>query len=731
MKLRSWSSAAMVVAVVGVTLVVTLWPRAAEQEVGTAERSDGSADSTTEPGGDPRTETGAGPVPSVVGPLGTADSTARQTLSGTVREVGSVGEWEQAVASAQPGDELRLVADIDAVLAYRGDRGAPSGTPANPIVITAAPGVWIDPGDRDNGKPALDVRSARHVWVDGVRVRGSQFGIRFLGAGGSSDAPARLQNSVVTDIGDACVHLGADTGDWQVSSYVIVESNDISRCGAVSPRFGEGVYVGYGKEQWVDETHDITVRNNEIYDLGSEAVDIKTGSRNVIVEDNFIHDVGGIRGGVITAHYGIDPNPSPDELDLVVIRRNRIWNVNLDDRPESNDWAIWVGHGGVQVTENRIWNLRGVSGARAIRVRAEADFGPHPITISDNLFWSTVGWEATGSPSGSHLVDASGNTGPAGSGGIEETFEPGVAVEGEARSSAGGVPGSLFDPVFGSSTGPTEPPASPPDEEPASTGSGTDPVADAPSGQAEPPSTEPSAAAPPSPPAEEPASTGSGADPVADAPSGAAEPPSTGSGAEPVSDAPSGLAEPSSPPPAGAVPSPAPDAGPVIGSPPGPEAQPSTGSNSDPVPDGRSGPGAVPSTGSGSEQGSGSPSGLRGAASSLPGGTTPAPPVARPESTSVNPIGGGGADQAAVSVPTSSPTGAGTNPPGEVSPPRPAAGAVTPDGSLAEDRALSVLDYPEVPKQSLSVAFITLTIIVAACLAVVARATTAPLRDRR
>ncbi len=447
---RSWSSATIVVAIFSVILVITLWPRAVDQELTTVKPQTGSDVSTIEQNPGLAVELGVDPGVDEPGSEPPRASSQQVVFSGEVRKVGSLEEWEQAVASAEPGDELRLVSTINAVLPYRGDLGAPSGTPSSPIVITAEPGVWIDPGDPDNSKPALDIRSVRHVWVDGVQVRGSQFGIRYLAAGGSPETPARVQNSVVTDIGDACVQLSADPEDWEVSSYILVESNDISRCGTVTPRFGEGIYIGYGKTQWIDETHDITVRSNEIYDLGSEALDIKTGSRNIVVEDNFIHDVGGIRGGVISAHYAVDPNPSPNELDLVVIRRNRIWNVNLDNRPESNDWAIWVGHGGVQITENRIWNLRNVSGARAIRVRAEADFGDHPITIKDNVLWAPVGWEAAGNPSGSHLVDARGNVGPAGSEGIEQTFKPRGSTNGDARSSAGEAPGSIFDPVLGS-----------------------------------------------------------------------------------------------------------------------------------------------------------------------------------------------------------------------------------------------------------------------------------------
>jgi hypothetical protein len=338
--------------------------------------------------------------------------------AGVTRTVTSAAEWDAAVQAAQPGDEIRITATINARLVYRGsgDGGSPvgaDGTESDPIVITAEPGAWIDPGDQASSQGALDVLGANHVHVVGVQVRNAQFGIRCQQCGGTPANPVRIASNTVTDIGHAGIHISGHWLDHDPSHDVLVEGNQVTRTGRLAARYGEGVYVGYGETEWIDVTAGVTIRNNEIWDVGAEGVDVKPGTRDVVVENNLIHDLAPIDGGAISAHYvNAVPNPHPSQLDQVIVRGNRIWNQNLAGVSGSNDWAIWVGHGGVEVRDNTIWGLRDTSGTRAVRVRATQDFGPHQIVIADNTFWTSKGWVAEGVPSGASNVVASGNRGP-------------------------------------------------------------------------------------------------------------------------------------------------------------------------------------------------------------------------------------------------------------------------------------------------------------------------------
>ncbi len=375
---------------------------------------------------------------------------------GDVLEVSSADQWDSALAAAGPGDVIKLVADIRQPLQYWGtrfrpeDSNGPEGTAAAPITITAAPGVWIDPGNQSNNKPALDIMYTTNVNVIGVRVRNSQFGIRVLQSSGTPESPILIANNTVTDIGHAGIHVGFNFDTREPSRNVRIVNNSVSRTGLIAPEFGEGVYLGYGSQEWIDQSSNIDVVGNEISFVTAEAVDIKPGVKHVLVEDNLIHDLSPLRGGAVTASYvASGPNPDPGTPIDLLVRRNRIWNVNLDGRSGSNDWAIWVGHGGVTIEDNMVWGLRGNGGStRAVRVRAPFDFGPHPITIRNNTFWTAAGWVAEGEPSGAGLVRASGNRGPAGAAGIEQPMgQPGAApaLGSGGTADRGSGPGSAFN----------------------------------------------------------------------------------------------------------------------------------------------------------------------------------------------------------------------------------------------------------------------------------------------
>jgi hypothetical protein len=88
-----------------------------------------------------------------------------------------------------------------------------------------------------------------------------------------------------------------------------------------------------------------------------------------------------------------------------------------------------------------------VDQTRAVRVRALSDFGPHPIRIVDNVFWTATGWAAEGQPSGAGNVQAADNVGPNGVSGVEIGVSPGGAVPGlglTGPADDGEGPGSLL-----------------------------------------------------------------------------------------------------------------------------------------------------------------------------------------------------------------------------------------------------------------------------------------------
>lgn len=338
--------------------------------------------------------------------------------AGTTIEVGSLADWDLAVASAQPGDVLRLRADIPGRLVYQGSHHGYSGPGADgtaraPIVITADPGVWIDPGNLSSGQAALDVIAVDHVHVVGVNVRNAQFGIRCLQCRGTDAQPVRIAANRVTLTGHAGIHVGGHGASHAPSSWVVVEDNVVDLTGRTTATLGQGIHLGYGGAEWVDTTGNVTVRGNDISQTGAEGIDIEPGTRDITVENNAVHDLAPLTGGAISAHdVNLVPDPHPARIGAVTVRANRIWNLYLGGTPGSDLWAIGVGHGGVDVVQNWVWGLGGDQAAvRAVRIRASQEFGPHPIRIRDNVFWTARGWVAEGQPSGAANVVASGNRG--------------------------------------------------------------------------------------------------------------------------------------------------------------------------------------------------------------------------------------------------------------------------------------------------------------------------------
>lgn len=112
---------------------------------------------------------------------------------------------------------------------------------------------------------------------------------------------------------------------------------------------GEGIYIGTASREKKDNTNNVTVRNNIIYNTLDEAVELKPGTHDCLVEGNHIYNVrtGSYYGAVEVneATLGIQDWPSnPNHI----IRNNIIHDT---------DTAVRAGTGCV-VYNNVIYNVR-------------------------------------------------------------------------------------------------------------------------------------------------------------------------------------------------------------------------------------------------------------------------------------------------------------------------------------------------------------------------------------
>ena len=126
-----------------------------------------------------------------------------------------------------------------------------------------------------------------------------------------------LQNLTVYDVGHEAVHIRFN------SSLVTLRDSIIHDTGKLQ-RFGEGVYVGSSpthqpKHPPYDNTHDILLKGNRIYNTGDECIEAKEGTYNIVIDGNTLHDCnlsssitdpgwGGIELMDQGKYYASDPN---------------------------------------------------------------------------------------------------------------------------------------------------------------------------------------------------------------------------------------------------------------------------------------------------------------------------------------------------------------------------------------------------------------------------------------
>ena len=204
----------------------------------------------------------------------------------------TVGAIYRAMVNVQPGDEIVIAPGF-----YYATRLAISGTEAHfasfvdgtqeqPIVMRSADPS--NPAVLSGSNPALwtVVRIYGAFWtVQDLTVTNAQKGIVF------DNAPfGNVLNCTVHGIGLEGIH-------WRDGSdFGLIEGCRIYDTGLTTPGFGEAIYIGTDKGAWGRYDRDVTyvtVRNCHIGPgIAAEALDIKEGTEEIVVENNYIDATG-------------------------------------------------------------------------------------------------------------------------------------------------------------------------------------------------------------------------------------------------------------------------------------------------------------------------------------------------------------------------------------------------------------------------------------------------------
>lgn len=187
-----------------------------------------------------------------------------------------------------------------------------SGTESQPTVIKAYPGSM--PVVRGTGfnTGRAKIIDCSYLVFDGIGVTNMNQGIYI-----ESSSHITIQDCTVFEIGQEGIHVHGN------SEYITIEDCIVHDTGKGSAN-GEGIYVGTGSAGPLDNTHHVTIRNNTVYntstdDYGGEAIELKPGTHDCVIEGNLIYNSRAIGNyGAIQiseSHNGVQAwNSNPNHI---------------------------------------------------------------------------------------------------------------------------------------------------------------------------------------------------------------------------------------------------------------------------------------------------------------------------------------------------------------------------------------------------------------------------------
>ena len=194
----------------------------------------------------------------------------------------------------------------------------PDGSAGAPTTISAYPGHKPTLRGNGNNTGRIRLNSVSYMTLTGFNVTNYNQGI-FVD---SSDHVIISQN-IVYNIGQEGIHPHLN------SSFITIDSNVVHDTGTWTAD-GEGIYVGSGSGTQ-DNTNNVTVKNNTIYNATNEGIEIKPGTHDCLVEGNLIYNVNtsdnGYGGGALEIDESTVSGNAWSSNPKHVVRNNIVHNV--------------------------------------------------------------------------------------------------------------------------------------------------------------------------------------------------------------------------------------------------------------------------------------------------------------------------------------------------------------------------------------------------------------------
>jgi parallel beta-helix repeat protein len=213
----------------------------------------------------------------------------------------------------------------------------PSGTASAPTTLKAYPGnAPVLRGLGNSDRVAID--NVSYFVIDGLEITNLNQGIYIRN--GSSNIT--IQNSTVHDTGQELIRVLNNCHD------VLLRNNRVFNGGSLGGSNGEGFYIGTSYTDTVDNSYNITIQGNTIYNTMSEGIEFKEGTHDCIADGNTIstNNTGAVPASSIEVDEGINWNGNPNH----VVRNNVIHDSG------SGSHGIRAGTGCL-VYNNIIYNI--------------------------------------------------------------------------------------------------------------------------------------------------------------------------------------------------------------------------------------------------------------------------------------------------------------------------------------------------------------------------------------
>ena len=180
------------------------------------------------------------------------------------------------ISKMQSGDTLYVMAGTYNENLYI---NRPSGTAAKYTVIKAYPGNTVNLTGNGINTGRIKIINSSYINFDGFRITNYNQGI-FV----ESSDNIILQNCEVHYVGQEAIHVLYNSDQVTVQNCIVHDTNQWQYN-------GEGIYVGTGSGGPLDNTGNVIIRNNIIYNTTDEGIEIKPGTHNCLIEGNLLYNI--------------------------------------------------------------------------------------------------------------------------------------------------------------------------------------------------------------------------------------------------------------------------------------------------------------------------------------------------------------------------------------------------------------------------------------------------------